>query len=164
MCETFQLVPIHFWRWVKVDWSGRWTQQWAAEGVFEIIRPAFETELWLVKQFAHSCNLPGWHCTCLYCICLWIQLSCFLASVIDCFDYKCNPYWVTRYIWFVHCLWSIYTVMMIACIGRINIWRFTTTHLQHLHSRLHGKLLLLLPVKYIKQIHCCWHIHWKPRL
>ena len=41
----FQLVPIRFWRWVMVEWLGRWTQQWAAEGVFDILRPAFETAL-----------------------------------------------------------------------------------------------------------------------
>ena len=39
---------------IIAKWLGRWTQQWVVEGVFEIMLPAFETGLRLVKQFAHS--------------------------------------------------------------------------------------------------------------
>ena len=45
MYDTFQLVPIRFDGWVMAERLGRWTQQWAAEGVFENLRPAFETGL-----------------------------------------------------------------------------------------------------------------------
>ena len=64
MCDTVQLVPIRFLTggWVMADWSGRWTQQWAAEGIY-ILRPAFETVLRLVTQFAHGWNLPCCQCT-----------------------------------------------------------------------------------------------------
>ena len=31
--------------WVRVKWLGRWTQQWAAECVYDIHRRAFETGL-----------------------------------------------------------------------------------------------------------------------
>ena len=49
---------------VMAEWLGHWTQQWAEEGVFEILRPVFETGLWLMKQFAHQtsnirCTLEG---------------------------------------------------------------------------------------------------------
>ena len=65
LCDTAQLVPIGF------STGGSWpngydvggTQQWAAEGVFDIRRPAFETGLRIVKEFAHSRNLPRYQHT-----------------------------------------------------------------------------------------------------
>ena len=41
------------------EWLGRWTSQWVAEGVFEILRPAYETGLRLVKQFALCRNFAS---------------------------------------------------------------------------------------------------------
>ena len=38
MCDTVHLVAIGFDGWVMAEWLGRWTHQWAAEGVFEIVR------------------------------------------------------------------------------------------------------------------------------
>ena len=56
MGHTVQPVSIRIDGWIIAEWLGRWTQQWEAKGVFEILRPAFETGLRPVKQFAHSWN------------------------------------------------------------------------------------------------------------
>ena len=47
----------------SLEWLGRWTQQWAVEGAFEVPRPAFETGLPLRKQFTHRWYLPCCQCT-----------------------------------------------------------------------------------------------------
>ena len=65
-CDSVQLFAIRFSRWIIVEWLRRWTQKWAAEGVLEILRPAFATWFRLVKQFAHIWNLPcySWNLPC----------------------------------------------------------------------------------------------------
>ena len=62
MWDIVQLVPIRFWRWVMAEWLERWTQQWAAEGVFEIVRPAFETELQreAIRSYSEYQNKIPW--------------------------------------------------------------------------------------------------------
>ena len=49
--------------WVMAEWLGCCSQQWAAEGVFEILRSALETAFRLAQQFAHSGNLPCYQFT-----------------------------------------------------------------------------------------------------
>ena len=39
-----------------IEWLGHRTQQWGAEGVFEILRPAFEPGLRIKMQFAPIWN------------------------------------------------------------------------------------------------------------
>ena len=43
MCDTAQLVPIRF-DGFMAEWLGRWLQQWAARGVFKILR--FPARYW----------------------------------------------------------------------------------------------------------------------
>ena len=52
-----------FYGWVMAEWLGSWPQQCATEDVSEVQTPGFETGLRLMKQFAHSWNLPCCQCT-----------------------------------------------------------------------------------------------------
>ena len=51
------------------EYLGQWTQQWGPEGVLEILRPAFEPVLRIIKQFVHISNeytyLPAYLPACL---------------------------------------------------------------------------------------------------
>ena len=56
---TESMYPEWLWRsfWVWAQPVRDWTQDWVGGGVFEILRPAFETGFRLMKQSAHSWKL-----------------------------------------------------------------------------------------------------------